>query len=83
MKVNLAILLCGAAHKPYVEWFSEENGRVVLELKPEQVEVIGKPVPWQETEPISRKEQHENMARFLVGLCRDAARVNAKKSCSG
>jgi len=66
------------AGQVYIEWYSEENGRVVLELEPEQVEVIGKPIPWQETEPVSRKQQHENMARFLAGLCADLARTQAK-----
>ena len=60
---------------PYVEWFSEENGRVVLELSPNQIEVVGQPIPWQETEPVSRKEQSQNMARFLAGLCRDLAEM--------
>jgi len=27
---------------PYIEWYSEENGRVVLELDPLQVEVLNK-----------------------------------------
>jgi hypothetical protein len=26
---------------PYIEWYSEANGRVVLELEPEQVEIVG------------------------------------------
>src|SRR5205807_155970 len=26
---------------PYIEWYSEANGRVVLELDPSQVEVVG------------------------------------------
>ena len=47
---------------PYLEWFSEENGRVVLELEPVQVEVIGTPIPACESDPINRKEQAENMA---------------------
>lgn len=27
---------------PYIEWYSEENGRVVLELEPSQIKIIGK-----------------------------------------
>ncbi len=53
---------------PYVEWYGDENGRVVLELDPEQVEVVGKPIPACESDPISREEQAENMAEFLTGL---------------
>ena len=49
----------------YLEWYSEENGRVVIELESEQVEVIGQPIPTCESDPISRKEQAENMANFL------------------
>jgi hypothetical protein len=56
---------------PYLEWYSEENGRVVLELDPEQVEVIGKPIPACESDPVSREEQQRNMAEFLSGLCRE------------
>ena len=53
---------------PYVEWYSQRNGRVVLELEPEQVEVIGTPIPACESDPISRTEQARNMAEFLTGL---------------
>ena len=63
---------------PYVEFYSEQNGRVVLELEPDQIEVVGKPIPWEQAEPVSRKQQHETMARFLAGLCSDLARVNAQ-----
>ena len=52
----------------YLEWYSEDNGRVVIELGQNQVEVIGTPLPVAECEPISRKEQHQNMAEFLVGI---------------
>jgi hypothetical protein len=53
---------------PYIEWYSEQNGRVVLELDPEQVEVIGKPIPACESDPIPREQQAQNMAAFLGGL---------------
>jgi hypothetical protein len=64
----------------YIEWFSEENGRVVLELGPDQIEVVGKPIPWEQTEPVSRKQQHQNMAQFLAGLCGDLANTQAKRN---
>jgi len=67
---------------PYLEWYSEENGRVVLELEPDQIEVIGKPIPWEQQEPVSRQEQHENMARFLTGVCADLARTHAQRKAS-
>src|SRR5262249_47273328 len=53
---------------PYIEFYSEENGRVVLELDPHQVEVIGTPRPWQDEKPVSREEQEKNMGHFLAGL---------------
>ncbi len=53
---------------PYVEWYSQENGRVVLELEADQVEVIGRPIPACESDPISREQQNRNMAEFLGSL---------------
>ncbi len=53
---------------PYVEAFTDQNGRIVLELEPDQIEVIGTPIPACESDPISRQEQAENMTGFLVGL---------------
>lgn len=57
---------------PYIEWYSEENGRVVIELDPEQVQVIGRPIPACESDPVSREEQARNMAEFLGELSRGA-----------
>lgn len=53
---------------PYVEWYSDTNGRIVLELGPEEVEVVGTPLPWDQTQPCSRAEQDRNMADFLTGI---------------
>ena len=53
---------------PYIEWYGEENGRVVIELEPVQVEVIGEPIPARESYPISREQQNQNMAQFLGSL---------------
>ncbi len=53
---------------PYIEVYSDQNGRVVIELEPVQLEVIGRPIPACESDPINRKEQAENMAGFLCGL---------------
>jgi hypothetical protein len=55
----------------YLEWYSEENGRVVVELGSDQVQVIGTPVAACSAEPISRKEQEENMTEFLGQCARD------------
>ena len=53
---------------PYVEWYSDENGRVLIELEPQQVVVIGTPIPACESDPISRDQQNRNMAEFLGTL---------------
>ena len=53
---------------PYVEWYSDQNGRVVLELQPAQIEVIGTPIPACESDPVSRDQQRQNMAEFLGDL---------------
>jgi len=56
---------------PYIEWYGHENGRVVLELEPVQIEVIGMPIPAIESDPISRKQQKHNMASFLGSLAQE------------
>ena len=61
---------------PYLEWYGEANGRVVIELEQAQVEVIGTPIPAIESDPISREQQSRNMAQFLGGL---AAELNLPK----
>ena len=55
----------------YFEWFGDENGRVVIELEPDQIEVIGQPIPACESDPISRTEQNQKMAQFLAGLSQE------------
>ena len=50
---------------PYIEWYSEQNGRVVLELESTQVRVIGIPIPADQSEPISRERQHRNLCESL------------------
>ena len=51
-----------------MEWFGHDNGRVVIELEPAQVKVIGRPIPACESDPIPRSEQARKMANFLAGL---------------
>ena len=53
---------------PYVEWYGDDNGRVVLEFDASQIEVIGTPLPFAEQEPVSRAQQHRNMAEFMTQL---------------
>lgn len=55
-------------HYPYIEWYSEENGRVVLELHASEVEIAGQPISACESDPVSREEQDRNMDQFMRGL---------------
>ena len=57
---------------PYIEVYTDQNGRIVIELDADQVEVIGRPIPACESDPISREQQAWNMANFLGGLSREA-----------
>ena len=52
----------------YFEWYGDDNGRVVIELEPDQVEILTQPIPACESDPLSRKKQAENMAGFLCGI---------------
>lgn len=52
----------------YFEWYSEANGRCVIELDPAQIELLAQPIPACESDPISRKNQAENMAEFMSGI---------------
>ena len=53
---------------PYIEWYSDQNGRVVLELKPNQLKVVGTPIPYIESDPISRQQQNINIVEHLRDL---------------
>ncbi len=52
----------------YFEWYGDDNGRVVIELDTDQVELLTRPIPACESDVIDRKEQAENMAGFLCGV---------------
>lgn len=68
---------------PYIEWYSEQNGRVVIELEPVQVEVIATPIPAIESDPVSREEQNRNMAEFLGGLAQELNIPDERAICAG
>ena len=53
---------------PYIEWYGDQNGRVVIELERGQIEVIGEPIPADICAPISRQERQQNMADFLAEM---------------
>jgi hypothetical protein len=68
---------------PYYEWFGDANGRVVLELEPDQVKLLTKPIPACESDPISREEQNRNMAEFLGGLAQELNIPEENAICVG
>ena len=67
----------------YVEWYSEDNGRCVLELAQDQIELLTQPIPACESDPISRGEQAENMADFLSGMAKEFGISRERAICTG
>jgi len=53
---------------PYFEWYSAANGRCVIELDHDQIEILTPAIPACESDPIERKKQAQNMAGFLSDL---------------
>jgi len=64
---------------PYIEWYSDDNGRVVLELDKEDIEIIGTPIPIAESFPVDRKEQSINMRNFMEGMAKSIGMKNPEK----
>ena len=56
---------------PYIEWYGDSNGRVVVELEANQIDVIGTPIPAMESFPISREVQMQNVMGFLSEVSAD------------
>lgn len=52
----------------YFEWYSELNGRCVLELDTDRIELLSQPIPGCESDPADRKQHAENMAEYLYGV---------------
>lgn len=63
---------------PYIEWYSVDCGRVVLELEPHEIEVIGTPLYVGTQEPIDRQKQQAHLARFLANVSRSLATSDRK-----
>lgn len=53
---------------PYIEWYSAHNGRVVIELEPDDVEILSRPIPACESDPIPRATQQHKLADFMHQL---------------
>lgn len=64
------------ASYPYLEWYSDQNGRVVLELIKENLTLIGTPIPYTQTKPISQEEQSRHMAKFLTNIAETIRNAN-------
>ena len=68
---------------PYIEWYGDDNGRVVLELATEQIKVIGNLLPWTQQQPVSREQQVKNMGKFLGDIARAVNLPPEKAICPG
>lgn len=67
---------------PYVEWYSNENGRVVLELERRQVRVTDTPIPYIESDRVLREQQARNVLERLKHIA-DALRQQEQRRSEG
>jgi hypothetical protein len=71
---------------PYIEWYSE-NGRVVLELDPSQMEIVKADVPPKEKTPAEllegKKKRDEAFGSFFTGMVEDFSRKNRNNGGDG
>ena len=67
----------------YIEWYSQLNGRVVLELEQDQLQLLSRPIPACESDPISREDQNRNMAEFLGSLAQEMNIPAERAVCIG
>ena len=73
---------------PYIEWYSDANGRVVLELDSSQVEILDVGVvPPRDKTPEELveddKKRDQAMAGFMSGMVKELSRENRKKGGDG
>jgi hypothetical protein len=70
---------------PYIEWYSD-NGRVVLELEPSQVEIV-KGTPARTKSPVDlhedKKKRSEAFDSFMAGMLKSLSQENRKKGGDG
>jgi len=71
------------SHRPYIEWYSEENGRVVIEPEKDRVEVIGEPLPLDKAIRVSAEEQAANMKEFMDTLVRSIEKRRKRSGAGG
>lgn len=74
---------------PYIEWYSEANGRVVVELDHDQLELVGDdsdaPVPVKTPEQLARDEKERVMAfhDFLGDMLEQISEENRRNGGDG
>jgi hypothetical protein len=72
---------------PYIEWYSESNGRVVLELDSSQVEILDAAASIKEKTPAElvqdERRRSEAMGTFLAGMTAALSKENRKKGGDG
>jgi len=73
---------------PYIEWFSDANGRIVLELDPSQVEVLDQEVaPPREKSPkvllADERKREEAMQTFMLGMLKELSQEKRKQGGDG
>ena len=73
---------------PYVEWYSDANGRVVLELDSSRVEILDRGVaPSRDKTPKELvkddKKRDQAMEAFMLGMVKELSEENRKKGGDG
>jgi hypothetical protein len=68
---------------PYIEWYSEENGRVVIEPDKSHIEVIGEPVPLDKAIRVSTEEQAANLKEFMDEMVQDMEKRRRQSPSGG
>ena len=72
---------------PYIEWYSDVNGRVVLELDPSQVEVLDEIVSVKEKTPAEfvkdERKRSEAMGTYISGMLEQLSTENREEGGDG
>jgi hypothetical protein len=84
--INAGDLYHSYVDYPYIEWYSD-NGRVVLELEPSQIEVLRDETPLGEKTPAELAEADAKRAQafgeFMSDMVRGAAKANRESGGDG
>ncbi len=62
----------------YIEWYSANNGRVVIELDSDKIKLLSQPIPVIESDPVDRGEQQQNMDNFLRDITKTFSKNDKK-----